>query len=109
MINACKSCDPTMRQFVLDSFQIRVMLLPMISSCKALRSFTYYLTTIKIIVGSLYELGDCDDDDGDGGTLFRKISQDNIDQTGKMTLGVWLVLPFFDERYVLSGIGSGSW
>lgn len=41
--------------------------------------------------------------------LFRKIPQDNIDQAGKMTLGVWLVLPFLTERYVLSGIGSGSW
>lgn len=58
-----------MRQFVLDSFQIRVMLLPMISSCKALHSFTYYLTTIKIIVCSLYDLDY--DDDGDGGVISQ--------------------------------------
>lgn len=58
-------------------------------------------TTIEIIVCSLYDLGD--DDDDDEGMSFRKIPQDYIDQTGKVTLGVWLVLPFLKARYALSG------
>lgn len=57
----------------------------MISSCKALHPFAYCLTSIKIIVCSLYDLGDYNDDDE--GMLFRKMPQDNIDQAGKVTFG----------------------
>jgi len=31
--------------------------------------------------------------------LLRKIPQDNIDQAGKVTLGVWLDLPFLTDTF----------
>lgn len=99
-----------MRQYVLGWFQIHVTLVTMISSCNALHPFAYCWTIIEMITCSRYDLGD-DDADDDEAWSFRKIPQDYIDQTGKVTLGVWLVLPFLTalsgKRYRFSG-SSGS-